>query len=107
MALVTIAEMKAVLGVGNLYADADLQQVADSAIALVKAYVTDAAFTAEPAALQEAALSLAVDLWQSRITPGGQLNMADFTPGPQRGYRMIQKYAGLMGPYYDTGHMVG
>mgnify|MGYP007090111259 CR=1 FL=1 len=107
MALVTIAQMKAVLGVGNLYPDADLQQVADAAIAIVSAYCTDAAVTAEPAALKEATLSLAVDLWQSRLTPGGLLSMTDFQPGPQRGYRMIQKYAGIMAPYFDEGIMVG
>ena len=41
MALVTVAELKSVLGVGNLYADSDLEQVADAASALVTAYLTN------------------------------------------------------------------
>ena len=39
MALVTVSELKSVLGVGNLYADADLEQVADAASAVVTAYL--------------------------------------------------------------------
>lgn len=40
MALVTIADLKSVLGVGNLYPDADLQQVCDAATAVVMAYLS-------------------------------------------------------------------
>lgn len=40
MALVTVAELKSILGVGNLYADSDLEQVADAASAVVTAYLT-------------------------------------------------------------------
>lgn len=39
MALVTATELKAVLGVGNLYPDADLEQVAAGASAVVNAYL--------------------------------------------------------------------
>lgn len=39
MALVTVSELKSVLGVGNLYADTDLEQVADAASAVVTAYL--------------------------------------------------------------------
>lgn len=39
MPLVTVAELKSVLGVGNLYADADLEQVCDAASAVVNSYL--------------------------------------------------------------------
>lgn len=39
MALVTVTELKAVLGVGNLYPDADLQQVCSAADAIVRSYL--------------------------------------------------------------------
>lgn len=41
MALVSVAELKSVLGVGNLYPDADLEQVADAASAVVTAYLAN------------------------------------------------------------------
>lgn len=40
MPLVTVAELKSVLGVGNLYPDADLQQVCDAASTVVNAYLS-------------------------------------------------------------------
>lgn len=40
MALVTVAELKAVLGTGNLYPDSDLQQACDTADAVVNSYLT-------------------------------------------------------------------
>ena len=40
MALVTVAELKAVLGTGNLYPDADLQIACDTADAVVRSYLT-------------------------------------------------------------------
>lgn len=39
-AFVTVSELKAVLGVGNLYADADLQEICDSATNTVDGYLT-------------------------------------------------------------------
>lgn len=40
MALVTVAELKSVLGTGNLYPDADLQVACDTADAVVNSYLT-------------------------------------------------------------------
>lgn len=39
-AFVTVAELKSVLGVGNLYPDADLQEICDSATNTVDGYLT-------------------------------------------------------------------
>ena len=58
--------------------------------------------------VREAALAIAVDVFQSRIAPGGQTEAIDFTPGPYRlGRSLISKVSGLLGRWLDTGSMVG
>lgn len=39
MALVTVAELKSALGIGNIYPDADVQDVCDAAIAVINPYL--------------------------------------------------------------------
>ena len=186
MAYVTVAELKSVLGVGNLYPDADLQQVCDAADATVDSYlnhnrvqvvayeltnnvgtvwtltphgfvvgqsVTVAGVTAAfngaktvtakgtyyfsyavvaadlekrdviPSgvatgpeavdysttdAVKEAALTVAVDMWQNRLAPGGQPQAVDFTPSPYRmGRSTLQRVIFLLQPYLDVRGMVG
>ena len=186
MAMVTVAELKAVLGVGSLYPDADLQQVCSGADAIVRSYLASNktpiasysrtggvgyVFTAEPHGLKigqsvtisgvatgwngthtitttgtvyvgfalagddqiqfnvrpygtlagptsfdpdltpackEAALTVAVDMWQNRLAPGGQPTAVDFTPSPYRmGRTLIQRVMGLIAPYLDEGSLVG
>ena len=56
----------------------------------------------------EAATAIAVDMWQSRLAPGGQMNAVDFTPGPYRmGKSLITRVSGLIGQHMDTGSLVG
>ena len=56
----------------------------------------------------EAATAIAVDMWQSRLAPGGQINAIDFTPGPYRmGKSLITRVSGLIGEHMDTGGLVG
>lgn len=56
----------------------------------------------------EAATAIAVDMWQSRLAPGGQINAIDFTPGPYRmGKSLITRVSGLIGQHMDTGGLVG
>jgi hypothetical protein len=56
----------------------------------------------------EAATAIAVDMWQSRLAPGGQINAVDFTPGPYRmGRSLITRVSGLIGEHMDTGGLVG
>jgi hypothetical protein len=58
--------------------------------------------------VREAALAIAVDVFQSRIAPGGQTEAIDFTPGPYRlGRSLISRVQGLLGRWLDTGSMVG
>jgi len=58
--------------------------------------------------VREAALAIAVDLWQSGVAPGGQLEAVDFTPGPYRlGRSLVSRVSGLLGPYMNTRSLVG
>lgn len=186
MAMVTVTELKAVLGVGNLYPDADLQQVCTAADAVVRSYLANNTaqaaayarsnnvgyvYSATPhgyvvgqsvtiadvatglngaqsitdtgtyyvafanagadieqtplrpygsivgptsfnpdtvPACKEAALTLAVDMWQNRTAPGGQPTAVDFTPSPYRmGRTMVQRVMGLLAPYLDMRGQIG
>jgi hypothetical protein len=56
----------------------------------------------------EAATAIAVDIFQSRIAPGGQTEAVDFTPGPYRmGASLLSRVRGLLGRWVDTGSLVG
>ena len=58
--------------------------------------------------VREAALAVAVDVWQSRVAPGGQLEAVDFTPGPYRlGRSLLSRVSGLLSRWIDTATMVG
>jgi hypothetical protein len=58
--------------------------------------------------VREAALAIAVDIFQSRVAPGGQTEAIDFTPGPYRlGRSLITRVSGLLGRWLDPGSMVG
>lgn len=108
MALVTVTELKAALGIGSLYADETLQQICDSATSLIESYVTAASFVEEPAPMKEAALSLSIDLFQAQRSAGGQLVAADFQPSPFRlGRSFVAKVSGLLAPYIDTESLIG
>jgi hypothetical protein len=52
--------------------------------------------------------SIAVDIFQSRVAPGGQTEAIDFTPGPYRlGRSLTTRVSGLLARWLDTGTMVG
>jgi hypothetical protein len=58
--------------------------------------------------VKEAALAIAVDIFQSRVAPGGQTEAIDFTPGPYRlGRSLTTRVSGLLARWLDTGTMVG
>ena len=58
--------------------------------------------------IREAALAIAVDIFQSRVAPGGQMQAIDFTPGPYRlGASLKSRVSGLLGRWMDTGTLVG
>jgi len=58
--------------------------------------------------VKEAALAIAVDIFQSRVAPGGQTQAVDFTPGPYRlGRSLFTRVSGLLARWTDTGSLVG
>lgn len=108
MALLTVEELKSTLGVGELYTDEDLQQVVDASTLLIEQYVTAVSFAEEPAPMKEAALSLAVSIFQTRTATGGQIVGADFTPSPFRlGRSLFSTVSGLLSGYVAEGVFVG
>ena len=58
--------------------------------------------------VREAALAVAVDIFQSRVAPGGQIQAVDFTPGPYRlGRSLFTRVSGLLARWTDTSSLVG
>jgi hypothetical protein len=58
--------------------------------------------------VREAALAIAVDIFQSRVAPGGQMQAVDFTPGPYRlGRSLFSRVQALLSRWMDTGSLVG
>ena len=58
--------------------------------------------------VREATLAIAVDIFQSRVAPGGQMQGIDFTPGPYRlGKSLFTRVSGLLARWTDTGTLIG
>lgn len=65
-------------------------------------------FYAEVPEVLEAVTAIAVDMFQSRVAPGGQIEAVDFTPGPYRmGRSLLTRVSGLLGRWMDVGSLVG
>jgi hypothetical protein len=64
---------------------------------------------AEEPAIRQAALMLAVDVWQARQAPSsGGVSVDGVTPSPYRlGNTMLAKVRGLIAPYMNPRAMVG
>lgn len=108
MALVTPDELKVALGVGDIFTEDVLQRYCNVAIDLIQGVVTSASFTAEPDPMREAALGLAVDIFQASKAPGGTPVGVDFTPAPFRlGRSLLSKVSALLAPYMEVQGMLG
>lgn len=60
------------------------------------------------AAIEEAVLQIAVDVFQSRLAVGGTQQALDFTPAPYRmGRTLLYKITGLISKYIDSNSQVG
>lgn len=110
--IISVNDVKLVLGLtgpsSELYPDAVIEQVIDAAEQALIPFITVAAVDNPPAAVKEATLAVTIDIWQSRQAPGGNMNAADFTPGPYRmGRSLLSKVSGLLGPYYLDNWQVG
>lgn len=54
-------------------------------------------------AVESAILTVSVEVFQSRIAPGGQIEGVDFSPSPYRmGRSLFNRCVGLLGPYIDV-----
>jgi hypothetical protein len=60
-------------------------------------------------AIQEAALMISIDIWQSRQAPSsGGVTIDGFAPSPYRmGNTLLARVRGLLAPYLDPRSMVG
>ena len=60
------------------------------------------------AAVEEAVLQIAIDVFQSRLAAGGTQQSVDFTVGPYRmGRTLLYKVTGLISKYIDSNSQVG
>lgn len=108
MALVTGEDLAVAL---DLDYDPPLEpfdQVAEAADDIVAALITTGAYELEPAACKEAALAVAVEIFQARTAAGGQAVATDFSPGPYRlSVWLTRRVMSLLGPYLNVGGMIG
>ncbi|NCX55770.1 MAG: hypothetical protein EBW87_01015 [Burkholderiaceae bacterium] len=59
-------------------------------------------------AVREAALAIAVEIFQQKIAAGGQIQAVDYTPSPHRlGRALLARVDGLLADTKDMGSMVG
>ena len=109
MALVTGALLAVNLDIDYLAPDVVvLDQVADAANNLIGYLITDQAVIDEPAACKEAAMSVAVELFQARTSAGGEAVAVDFAPGPYRvSVWVTRRVMGILGPYLNMKGVVG
>lgn len=106
MALVTGQDIADAIDLA--YPDPILDQVAEAASAIVAGMLTPAAVATEPAACKEAALAVAVDLFQARTAAGGQAVATDFSPGPYRlSVWLTKRVHSLVMPYANVRGMIG
>lgn len=60
------------------------------------------------AAIEEAVLQIAIDVFQSRLAAGGTMQALDYTPAPYRmGRTLLYKVTGLISKYIDSNSQVG
>ena len=109
MALVTGALLAENLDIDYVAPDAAiLDQVAEAASDLIGYLITDQAVIDEPSACKEAAMSVAVEMFQARTSAGGEAVSVDFTPGPYRlSVWVTRRVMGILAPYLDMKGVVG
>lgn len=76
---------------------------------LIRPYVTAEGLADPlPAPVTEAAVHLAIDVWQARTAAGGQSVGIDGNPGPYRmGRSVLDRVTGLLGPWLDQRSELG
>jgi len=73
-----------------------------------KAAANDLTQYDDVSAVESAILAISVDIFQSRIAPGGTQQALDYVPGPYRmGRSLLNRVIGLLGPYLDVESLIG
>jgi len=103
---------KTITAVGNYYFQVTIV-TAKLVVQKVKPWATvklasQATLYDEVPAIREATLAVAVEIFQQRTSPGGQIQAVDFTPAPHRlGRALLTRVTGLIAPYMSMGGFVG
>jgi hypothetical protein len=104
---------KTITAVGEYSFDITTSHTSDTPRHTVEPYGIAAAetytdYTAIPA-IQEAALMISIDIWQSRQAPSsGGVTIDGYAPSPYRmGNTLLARVRGLLAPYLDPRSMVG
>jgi len=88
--------------------EAVLDQVAQAADDIIASLITTAAYDDQKAACMEAAMSVAVDMYQARTAAGGQPVSIDGGPGIYRlSVWLTRRVQSLLAPYLRAGGLVG
>jgi len=108
--IITVAELRAVLGVSEaLYADTILSDCIDTSEIVVLPMLKDLPVGGTwvgNAAVEQAVLSVSVEVFSSRNSSGGQSEGVDFAPAPFRlGRSLFNRVSGLLGSLLDTDTM--
>jgi len=104
---------KTITGVGNQTITVTTSHLTDSPKHPINPYaIVKASAYLDPAtipAIQEAALMISVDIWQSRQAPSsGGVTIDGYQPSPYRmGNTLLARVRGLLAPYLDPRSMVG
>jgi len=110
-AVITASDLRSVLGVSSsLYNDAYLNEIIETAegviIPLLKTLPTGQYYADVPQ-VASAVLAVSVEVFQSRMAPGGQIEGVDFTASPYRlGRSLFNRVSGLLGAYIDVDSII-
>jgi len=104
--LVTPEELSRVIGLPPT--DPGIISSAAAACEVIEVYLITGVDHTTHASDREAALSIAVTVFQNRTASGGQAMGLDYTPTPFRiGPALLNTVAGLLGPCFDVRSEVG
>lgn len=106
--LVTADNLAFTLGMPVPTTNPDVVAAATAADGWLTKFLTTSADHSTHEWCRRAALEVAVSMYQSPKSAGGQPVNADFTPAPYAmGASMIRRVAGMVGPCRDVTGMVG
>lgn len=110
--VITATDLRAVLGVSEaMYDDTYLDQIIDTAEGAIFPLLKSAPVNTDYADYPEIVsviLAASVEVFQSRIAPGGSQEGVDFSPGPFKlGRSFFNRYTGLLADWINVESMVG